>query len=274
MFRGLVEDFLNAISLRLCSSCSKAYADDYYCDFCMERLKFTWGKEGYSRKYLDFDFIELTQLLDLDLPLYPRIYTATKYDDATKALIRHFKYRKPFLSKFWARFLYDYWCLHANWILSELSFYELAQEREDLPEVSLDLYIVPVPMFEAKKKRRKYNQAELLARDFAELFDLSQKYLMQTAQGLAWVSFKSVTCAPDLLIRVQDTPSLFNKAKYERLEILQDVFAVDQSLLPSSESLVLVLDDISASGSTFMEIFKTMNQSAFQGELVFISLCA
>jgi predicted amidophosphoribosyltransferase len=268
------ERFLNSFSLRLCSGCSKVYADDYYCEFCLERLKYSWLKQNYSRKYLDFDYQELEDILEENF--YPRIYKATKYDDATKALIRHFKYRKPFLSEFWARFLYNYWTLHADWILSELSIGDIETYKSaDLPLSKLDIYISAVPMYAGKQKKRGYNQAALLAEDFTEIFDLSQKYLAQTTQGLVQLELASVNFVPDLLVRVKDTPSLFNKAKYQRLEIVKDAFVFDASLLPetTNEQLVLLLDDISTSGASFMELGKVINRSGYSGDLVFLSLC-
>ena len=267
-----IDAFLDAFSKRLCYGCSKKYTEGYYCDFCLEGLKFTWTKEGMSRKYLDFDYIELAQILELDLPLYPKIFSTTKYNDMTKDLIRDFKYRKPHLAEFWAKWLYDYWTKHADWILSELKWEQLDKSQHQVVG-KVDIYISPVPMHAKKEARREYNQAKLLAEDFANCFEASQHYLMQTKHGLQLLELNSVSLMPAMFERVKETPSLFNKSKFERLEILDGAFALkhDLNLNPENQAVVLLLDDISTTGATFLELFKLMNLDA---EIVFLSLCS
>lgn len=271
-FAKFIDKFLDAFSKRLCYGCNKTYTEGYYCNFCLERLKFTWSKEGMSRKYLDFDYIELAQILDLDLPLYPKIYSTTKYNDLTKALIRDFKYRKPHLAEFWAGCLYEYWSLHADWILSELAWGQIDKTNYEAAG-NLDIFVASVPMHPSKEARRNYNQASLLAQDFCKQFDLGARYLMQTSSGLKLLELDSVKYLPDLILRIKDTPSLFNKSKFERLEILQDAFALnpDIELDSKDHSLLLVLDDISTTGATFLEIFKILKSKT---EVVFLSLCS
>ncbi len=288
LLEGFFNCLLDVISVRLCYGCKKASAspaNKYYCNYCFTNLKNSWLNKNYSRKYLDFSYAELAEFYDDSIPLYPKIYFATEYGPLTKSLMRHFKYRKPYISEFWSSFLVDYWKLHANWILSDLSSNEvekfIPQERSD---ISLRFWVTYVPMNEAKLKTRTYNQAELIARDFTKILNNSLekspvKYLYQSSEGLAYTRVAEYKLLPNLIRRIKNTESLYDKSKQERLEILRGAFSstsLEANLTydPTQQNILLIIDDISTTGATAMEIYRSLNleQNTCWNEVVFLTL--
>jgi ComF family protein len=91
--------------------------------------------------------------------------------------------------------------------------------------------IIPVPMYRAKKRKRGYNQTELIAADLAQRL------------GIAY--------APDVLIKTKMTEAMSSKNSDERRLMLTDAFAVEDSE-PSRvhAARVLLIDDVFTTGST------------------------
>ena len=278
---------LDLISVRLCYGCKKAYANPsnkYYCHYCFNNLQSNWLNKNYSRKHLDFSYAELTEFYDDTIPLYPKIYFATEYGPLTKSLIRHFKYRKPYISEFWAEFLANYWKLHADWILSDLSSDEAEKFNPNLQSNStLKFWISYVPMYETKLKSRTYNQAELIAQEFTKLLNQDLKkhkprYLYQSSEGLAYTSVSQYQFLPNLISRIKNTESLYDKSKQERLAILRGAFSVNAldetcSIDSQEENILIVIDDISTTGATAMEIYRSLNlkQNPWK-EIIFLTV--
>lgn len=109
--------------------------------------------------------------------------------------------------------------------------------------------IVPVPMYAAKKRRRGYNQAELLA------------------QALSRES--GIPCAPDALIRTRATRPMKELSGGERAANLAGAFQADG---PLPWKRVLLLDDIYTSGSTLDACAAALKEAGVQ-EVCGICLC-
>ena len=91
--------------------------------------------------------------------------------------------------------------------------------------------LIPVPCTAAKKKKRGYNQAELLATYAAKQLGLPVR--------------------TDILIKQKETPSMRLSTGEERRNLMQGVFAVDQNAcagLPGAD--ILLVDDVLTTGST------------------------
>jgi len=93
-----------------------------------------------------------------------------------------------------------------------------------IPEV-----ILPIPLHFSKEKKRGYNQAQLIANGFAEVYGLQQR--------------------KKIVSRYKATPSQTKKSRYERFNNIKDAFIV---LKPEAimNRHVLVLDDVITSGAT------------------------
>ena len=148
------------------------------------------------------------------------IYCAGIYEKNLQKLIRGLKYHnQPDLAYYLAKFMSGYW----------------ANITEDN-----DFQIVPVPIFEKRKKKRKYNHMELVGEEFSRL------------TGYVY--------NPNLVKRIKDTKPQYNLKKFQRAENLKDAFYVDQdALIPNKR--VLLIDDICTTGSTFEEMIKELNKN-------------
>ena len=103
-----------------------------------------------------------------------------------------------------------------------------------------DYVIVPVPLHYKRLKKRKYNQVELIADEFSKL----SGYPVNTK----------------LVVRVKETLPQYKLSRIERLENLKNAFIVNKQEYTGGG--ILVLDDISTTGSTF-EVM--VNELKFNG---------
>ena len=102
--------------------------------------------------------------------------------------------------------------------------------------------MIPVPCTKAKKKKRGYNQAELLARYAAKQLGLP-----------VWT---------DVLIKTKETPSMRLSTGEERRNLMQGVFAVDQTTCAKLRGAdILLVDDVLTTGSTADACARTLKDS-------------
>ena len=147
------------------------------------------------------------------------IYCAGIYEKNLQKLIRGLKYHnQPDLAYYLAKFMWEY-------------FENVTDER--------DFQIVPVPIYEKRKKKRKYNHMELVGE---ELSRLSQ-----------------MTYNPNLIKRIKDTKPQYNLKRPQRTENLKNAFSVDKSKLQNGK--ILIIDDICTTGSTFEEMINELKKS-------------
>ncbi|WP_228035684.1 ComF family protein [Oculatella sp. LEGE 06141] len=108
----------------------------------------------------------------------------------------------------------------------------LAQAWLESPLVAVKpITVVPIPMHEAKKRQRGFNQAELLAEAFC---DVAKVPLQRHG-----------------LVRVRETEAQFRLSATERSQNLANAFEVNESLRDGRpQSAVLLLDDIYTTGAT------------------------
>ena len=89
--------------------------------------------------------------------------------------------------------------------------------------------IIPVPLHVKRQKKRKYNQAELIANEFAKLTGFSVNR--------------------ELIKRSKETLPQYKLSRVQRMDNLKDAFVVDRSKYLGKK--LLLIDDISTTGSTF-----------------------
>lgn len=148
------------------------------------------------------------------------IYCAGIYNRNLQKLIRGLKYhRQKDLAYYQAKFMYKYWQqLH----------------------IDGDFVIVPVPIFEKRKKQRKYNHMELVADEFSKLSGYEVEY--------------------NLIKRIKDTKPQYKLNKTQRMINLDKAFEVDKSKY-NNDKKILIIDDICTTGSTFEEMIREFNNS-------------
>ena len=140
------------------------------------------------------------------------IYCAGNYSKDLQKLIRGLKYHKQRdLAYFQAKFMYEYW------------------QKLNLTE---DFQVVPVPLHTTRKKKRKYNHMELVAKEFCYLTGYEYNF--------------------DLIKRIKDTKPQYKLTKQQRSENLHNAFEVDPN--KNLNKKILIIDDICTTGSTFEEM--------------------
>ena len=147
------------------------------------------------------------------------IYCAGVYDKNLQKMIRGLKYHgQRDLAYYQAKFMWEYW---------------------QKLELEGDFQIVPVPIYEKRKKQRKYNHMELVAKEFSKLSGYSINF--------------------DLIKRVKDTKPQYKLNKAQRMINLADAFEVKPDNLIKGKK-ILLFDDICTTGSTFEEMIKALNK--------------
>lgn len=147
-----------------------------------------------------------------------KVYCAGKYNQNLQKLIRGLKYHKQKeLAYFQARFMYEYW----QKVLNKKDFYT----------------IIPVPLFKAREKSRKYNHMALVACEFAKLSGYSVDL--------------------DIVKRVKDTKPQYKLNKSQRMENLSSAFVVEKTINGS----ILLIDDICTTGATFENIIVELKKN-------------
>lgn len=104
--------------------------------------------------------------------------------------------------------------------------------------VSVDL-VVSVPLYRKRERERGYNQAHLMARDFAERARLI--YL------------------PEALVKVRSTSSQTKLSYRERQDNLAGAFVADKTLVKGMR--VLVVDDVLTTGATMSEVAHALKKA-------------
>lgn len=139
-----------------------------------------------------------------------------EYDENMVNIIHNLKFNnKQYLSKPLSNLLFD--------------FYKHCDELEDTD------IIVPVPLFASKRKKRGYNQSELLL----ESFKVTGK-----------VHF-------DIVSKVKETQSQRTKNAKDRFENMKNCFNIVKPELIKNKN-VLIVDDVFTTGATCNSLAKTL----------------
>lgn len=156
-----------------------------------------------------------------------KVYCAGIYEKNLQKLIRGLKYHnQPDLAYYLAKFMEEYW--------QKIS-------------ANHNFQVVPVPIYEKRKKKRKYNHMELVGKEFANL--------------------TGYTYNPNLIKRIKDTKPQYNLKKVERTKNLKNAFEVEKSQIKSGT--ILLIDDICTTGSTFEEMICELKKNGIDDIVCF-----
>ena len=103
--------------------------------------------------------------------------------------------------------------------------------------------IIPVPISKKRKKKRGYNQSELVANELAQ--KLNQDI---------WT---------DIIIKKKDNQPQSELNKLERIKNVEDIYEINKPIEVKNKK-VLLLDDIYTTGSTVNEIARKLKQNQTQ----------
>ena len=201
MLKHLLNSFLDLIYRKKCYFCGKSHESVRMCSSCYDELEFL---PTQSFRYI----------------LKSPIYCAGVYDKNLQKLIRGLKYHKQKeLAYYQAKFMNEFW------------------QKLDLGN---NFQVIPVPIFEKRKKQRKYNHMELIAEEFCTLAGLELN--------------------TDCIKRIKDTKPQYKLNKSQRMINLSNAFKVDKIKI-KQDKRILIIDDICTTGSTFEEMIKEFNKN-------------
>lgn len=215
----IVDFLLDLIFPNRCLFCDKVIPwDKRYHDECFSKLEYTkddycdkCGQKPCVCKYKDGQRVQ---------PYYDTCMSVVYYKTSARDLMLNFKYgNTPNAAKFIAEEIYEK-------LMDEYDF--------------VSPLIVPVPMLKADKRKRGYNQAELIAKHLAKLsgFEISTKNL----------------------IKVKKTNSQKRLSEAERRKNLIKAFEVADKTIFLDREIILV-DDILTTGATLNECAKMLKRA-------------
>ncbi len=181
----------------------------YFCKSSKECVKMC------SKCYEEMDYlpVKVNRVID-----GVNVYCAGIYEKNLQKLIRGLKYHNQReLAYYLAKFMVGYW----NNVTENKNY-----------------QIVPVPIFEKRRKKRKYNHMELVGEEIATLTGYNYN--------------------PNLIRRIKNTKPQYNLKKPERIKNLKNAFEVNKNEL--KEGTILLIDDICTTGSTFEEMIRELQK--------------
>lgn len=235
----MLKAVLDQLTVRRCTLCKDSFVEPDRSYVCK-----------VCESYMKIDFE------DAQKETQPKIFFATYYMNQARDLMRRLKYKEPKLAKFWANFLADFWQdYYENIIFENLP----AKQMLDLERQS-KTYVAAVPLAKERQKERGFNQSDLIAKEF------TKKMFWQRYQYL-----------PKLLLRGKETPSLFDKSKSEREEIMQNAFKLNGKYLRKLRDSktckrLIIIDDICTTGTTLIEAAKTIKEMQVFDELFLLAV--
>ena len=167
-------------------------------------------------------------------PVYfDRAFSPCLYEGPVKELVHQFKYQgKDYLAPVLTRLMADF--------IREF----------DVPMDLLD-FVVPVPLFKTRLRQREFNQAEVLAKNIAGIFN---KKLVA-----------------DNLIRVKNTRTQTELTPGQRLSNVKESFKVRESSCFEGKNILLV-DDVLTTGATCSEASCALKEA--KANIVFVMTAA
>lgn len=105
--------------------------------------------------------------------------------------------------------------------------------------------VIPIPMHPKKKHKRGFNQAELIAKEFAKL--------------------SGIDIAANLLIKTKETQTqVETKTKEERIKNLEGAFSVYDPNRVWGNRTIILIDDVATTGATFIHASRTLKKAGAQ----------
>lgn len=229
MFRKILNSVLDLFFPKKCLGCNRA--DTYLCQACFNKIEiinnntcFFCGKITWQGKVC----LNCAKENGLD-----RIISATEYKNPLiRDLIKVFKYHyvkeltNP-LSEILIKAIKNNWSLSITCLPARQGHW--------------DLLIVPIPLYGTRIRKRGFNQAELLAKEIANYFNLPL--------GLNILKRKIPTI-----------PQVNIKDREKRKANIKNIFYISPEY-SVKEKIIILVDDVITTGATLVEAGKVLKKS-------------
>lgn len=207
----ILEKLLNLIYIKECYSCGSQEEDSYLCSKCRNKVHFL--------PHSIFKYINETP-----------VFAAALYDDVVKQLIKALKYKgQKHIAAVIAGLMFEYWT--------------------SIKISKSDFLVIPVPIHKLRRKERRYNHMDLVAKEFCCL----TKYKYNN----------------DFLVRIKDTKKQYNLKRQERIENIKNAFDVNINNMPDKSINLLIIDDITSTGTTLSEIINVLKNKGYKNITAF-----
>lgn len=170
-----------------------------------------------------------------------------------ESIIAVYDYRDPLVKKIiWELKYYNKRYLGEK--LGELLYNSMIDEVSSIKAFSngSPICVIPVPISSNRKKHRGYNQSELIARNFCFNAPLGTFEIKNN------IIYKKVDKIPQAKITNRN----------ERLKNVKGVFGIKNNELIKNK-VVIIIDDVTTTGGTILEIMKLLKQSGVRKVLGF-----
>jgi competence protein ComFC len=127
-------------------------------------------------------------------------------------------------------------------IFAEIIYAEIFEDVSDafIFENTEKIFLVPVPMSKRERKLRGYNQIELVVEEILK------------------IDRKTFEFDKNILIKVRETERQTELSREKRLKNIKRAFSTNNDV---SNKKILLIDDVSTTGTTLMEARKTLEKA-------------
>ncbi|MBP7710641.1 MAG: ComF family protein [Rickettsiales bacterium] len=230
----ILKSFLKIIFPSHCLACEKIIsADGLFCADCWPKLQFISEPKCAICAY-PFEFQGLSLLCAKCLtkkPSFDKSVAIFRYNHVIRKIISSLKYRdQTFVAKKFARLLFD-------------------KAKNEIAACDL---IIPVPLHVKRLRKRKFNQAILLAKNLLKFAPKKTFY-------------------PDFLIRTKHTKPQVELKKKDRENNLKNVFEVNEKYRETVRGKkIILIDDVTTTGATLENCAKVLKKCGAKEVVVLV----
>lgn len=197
----------------ICGYWDESIGEDYICKECLYNLKII---KGHNCKICSKPLITSGEICIecIETPkFFRKVYSPYKYEGLIRDIIKDYKYNnKPYYYKMLGELLYKH-----------------------IKEIDIDFDIISyVPLHKNKRRKRGYNQSELMAKYLEKKLNISCERLIE---------------------RLLDTKAQNQLKREDRVKNLKNTFLAEKNL---GNKNILIVDDVYTTGTTLNECSKSL----------------
>lgn len=224
IFKNLLSELREIIFPSHCIACDKIVSTDaLFCENCWPKLQFISEPKCTICAY-PFEFQGLSLICGKCLtkkPSFDKAISVFRYNHILRKIVSSLKYRdQTFIAKKFARLLFD-------------------KSKNEIADCDL---ICAVPLHVKRLRKRKFNQAVLLAKSLWKFAPKKKFY-------------------PDFLVRTKHTKPQIELKQKDREQNLKNVFTVNEKYFEEVKGKkILLLDDVMTTGATLENCAKILKK--------------